>query len=173
MRDIDETISKWAFLTALKKAVDEELKLLRPEVDEHFIDCYESTHGKQYEVRMDGEDVGTLTVKLSKGTPYREYDHAVVTDTDELWTYQSKEFQEYVKKRTDEWLEENYEQIALDWFDETGELLDGMTLMQHVEPERPAAVTGTMARIDPMKVSAAMARNGLPVSLRGLLEGGE
>jgi hypothetical protein len=173
MRDIDETISKWAFLTALKKAADEELKLLRPEVDEHFIQCYEDTHGKQYEVRMDGEDVGTFTVKLGKGTPMREVTVPECTDFDELWmSRHGKEWEEYVEQRTNDWLHDNYEQLAIDWFDETGELLDGMSMVTHREPERPAGVVGTMARIDPLKVSGAMARNGLPVSLRGLLEGG-
>lgn len=172
-RDIKETIGAVAYLTALKKAVDEELKVLRPEVDEHFTKLAEEHGLKQAEVQLNGVDVGTITVKRTKGRPWHEWEAAEVTDLDELWhCYQSKEWQDYIDKRTQEWQDENREQLALDYFDETGELLEGMSMVTHRDPGVPEGISGTMLRVDPLKVSRAVTER-LPVSMRHLLEGAD
>ena len=147
---------------------------LRGRVDEALRDMYDATGATSFDVKLCGKKVGSYSFRKVKGTPTREYEVPVVEDIDELWTYQSSEWQAYVKKRTDEWLEENYEQLALDWFDETGELLDGMCMHERWEMGKPDGIGSSSLRVEPEKVWAVLQeRRALGDVAAGLLEGGE
>jgi hypothetical protein len=66
---------------------------------------------------------------------YAPYQVAEVDDVDEVWTasMNDKGFKAYVKERTDEWLEEEMGQLALDYYDECGKLVSGVGMHEYMK----------------------------------------
>ena len=70
------------------------------------------------------------------------------------------------------WLEEHLPELAVQYCTETGELLDGMAVVEREHPATPDTIRPNGAlRVKPEKVAAALG-NALPATIAGLLEGG-
>jgi hypothetical protein len=137
---------------------------LRGEVNGFFLDLYQHTGAVSFEVRVGGQKVGTYSFARVKGQPEREVTEVRVTDVEALRADKSDEF--------NDWLTAHLPKLAVQYAQETGELLDGMEYVTETIPATHDTIrpNGTM-RIRPEKVAAALG-NALPATIAGLLEGG-
>ena len=142
---------------------------LRGEVNGFFLDLYQHTGAVSFEVRVGGQKVGTYSFARVKGQPEREVTEVRVTDVDAMRADESDEFLDFVSR----WIESHLPELAVQYAQETGELLDGMEYVTETIPATPDTIrpNGTM-RIRPEKVAAALG-NALPATIAGLLEGGQ
>ena len=141
---------------------------LRGEVNGFFLDLYQHTGAVSFEVRVDGQKVGTYGFSKVKGQPERTVTEVRVTDMAALRADRSEDFNEWLTQ----YVAANLESLAVQYAQETGELLDGMEYVTETIPATPDTIrpNGTM-RIRPEKVAAALG-NALPATIAGLLEGG-
>ena len=142
---------------------------LRGEVNGFFLDLYQHTGAVSFEVRVSGQKVGTYSFSRIKGQPAQEVTEVRVTDVEALCADESDEFLDFISR----WIESHLPELAVQYAQETGELLDGMEYVTETIPATPDTIrpNGTM-RIRPEKVAAALG-NALPATIAGLLEGGQ
>lgn len=167
-------IERLAIEQAIYNAIGEDLKTgrtgnLRGEVNEVYLDLYQRTGATGFEVRVNGQKVGTYGFTKVRGQKERTVSELVVTDPDALATAYTDEYAEWLA----EWIRAHTEELAIQYCRETGELLAGMELVERTVPATPAGIrpNGTL-RVDARKVAAAMGHE-LPAYVAGLLGGGE
>ena len=158
------SIEKLTIAQALYKAIADEVSTknphsLRSEIDAEILDAYNTDGIKSRDLRINGEKVGTYTVRVKKAFTK---DRPVLTDISAFNT----------------WLNENIEYALgyalsqpdfVDWVVKQGELPDGYELDR---VEFPEAATGTTLKVDVQKVADAMG-NELPSAVAGLLGGAQ
>ena len=166
-------IERLAVEQAVYNAIGADLKTgnpdnLRGEVNGFYLDLYEQTGATGFEVRVNGQKVGTYGFAKVKGTPERTVTELRVTDHAAMVADESDEFLEYCSR----WLESHLDEIAVQYCAETGELLDGVEYVTETIPATPDTIrpNGTL-RVRADKVAAALG-NALPATIAGLLEGG-
>ena len=166
-------IERLAIEQAVYNAIGADLKTgvpdnLRGEVNGFYLDMYERTGATGFEVRVNGQKVGTYGFAKVKGKPERTVTELRVTDADALRADESDEFNDWLTA----WLTDHLPELAVQYAQETGELLDGMELVEVTTPAVPDGIrpNGTL-RVRPEKVAAALG-NALPATIAGLLEGG-
>ena len=166
-------IERLAIEQAVYNAIGADLKTgvpdnLRGEVNGFYLDLYQQTGATGFEVRVNGQKVGTYGFSKVKGTPEREVTEIRVTDHAAMRADNSEEFCEWLTR----FMEQNLEKLAVQYATETGELLDGMEYVTETVPAVPDGIrpNGTL-RVKPEKVAAALG-NALPATIAGLLEGG-
>jgi len=166
-------IERLAVEQAVYNAIGADLKTgvpdnLRGEVNGFYLDLYQRTGATGFEVRVNGQKVGTYGFSKVKGQPERTVQEFEVTDMKALRCWDSEEFHAYVAEFFDQHLAE----IAIRYAQETGDLPDGVELVEHTTPATPDTIrpNGTL-RVRPEKVAAALG-NALPATIAGLLEGG-
>ena len=166
-------IERLAVEQAVYNAIGADLKTgrednLRGEVNGFYLDLYERTGATGFEVRVNGQKVGTYGFSKVKGTPERTVQEFQVTDMQALRCWDDDAFHEYVAKFFDQHLAE----LAIQYAQETGDLPDGVELVEVTTPATPDTIrpNGTL-RVRPEKVAAALG-NALPATIAGLLEGG-
>lgn len=167
-------IERLAIEQAIYNAIGEDLKTgrtgnLRGEVNEVYLDLYHRTGATGFEVRVHGQKVGTYGFNKVKGTPERTVSELVVTDPDALMDDDNDAFAAWLT----DWMRAHMEELAIQYAQETGELLAGMELVERTVPGTPEGIkpNGTL-RVDPAKVADAMGQR-LPGYVAGLLGGGE
>ena len=167
-------IERLAIEQAVYNAIGADLKTgvpdnLRGEVNGFYLDMYERTGATGFEVRVNGQKVGTYGFSKVKGKPERTVTELRVTDEDALRADKSDEFNDWLTA----WLTDHLPELAIQYAQETGELLDGMELVEVTTPAVPDGIrpNGTL-RVRPEKVAAALG-NALPATIAGLLEGGK
>ena len=167
------SIERLAVEQAVYNAIGADLKTgrednLRGEVNGFYLDLYERTGATGFEVRVNGQKVGTYGFSKVKGTPERTVQEFQVTDMQALRCWDDDAFHEYVAKFFDQHLAE----LAIQYAQETGDLPDGVELVEVTTPATPDTIrpNGTL-RVRPEKVAAALG-NALPATIAGLLEGG-
>lgn len=166
-------IERLAVEQAIYNAIGADLKTgvthnLRGEVNAYYLDQYVHSGAKSFEVRVNGQTVGTYSFAKAKGRPAETVTEVVVTSIDALRAYDDSDFDAYCAR----WVLGNIEQIARDYFAETGVLPDGMAVMEHHVPEVPDGIkAGGTLRIRPEFVG--MARAAIEGNVIGLLEGEE
>lgn len=167
------SIERLAVEQAVYNAIGADLKTgnpdnLRGEVNGFYLDLYERTGATGFEVRVNGQKVGTYGFSKVKGTPERTVQEFQVTDMQALRCWDDEAFHEYVAKFFDQHLAE----LAIQYAQETGDLPDGVELVEVTTPATPDTIrpNGTL-RVRPEKVAAALG-NALPATIAGLLEGG-
>ena len=168
------SIERLAIEQAVYNAIGADLKTgnpdnLRGEVNGFYLDLYERTGATGFEVRVNGQKVGTYGFSKVKGTPERTVQEFQVTDMQALRCWDDDAFHEYVAKFFDQHLAE----LAIQYAQETGDLPDGVELVERTIPATPETIkpNGTM-RVRTDKVAAALG-NALPATIAGLLEGGK
>lgn len=166
-------IERLAVEQAVYNAIGADLKTgnpdnLRGEVNGFYLDLYERTGATGFEVRVNGQKVGTYGFSKVKGTPERTVTEVRVTDVDALRADESDEFNDWLSA----WLTDHLSELAVQYVQQTGELLDGMEYVTVTQPATPDTIrpNGTL-RVKPEKVAAALG-NALPATIAGLLEGG-
>lgn len=166
-------IERLAIEQAIYNAIGADLKTgvpdnLRGQVNGAYLDLYEQTGATGFEVRLNGQKVGTYGFSKVKGQPERTVTELRVTDEDALAADNSEEFCEWLAS----YITDHLDELAIRYCQETGELLDGVELVESTMPATPDGIrpNGTL-RIQPAKVAAAMG-GALPSVIAGLLEGG-
>ena len=141
---------------------------LHGEVNGFYLDLYQHTGAVSFDVRVNDQKVGTYSFARVKGKPAQEVTEVRVTDLEALRADESDEFLDFISR----WIESHLPELAVQYAQETGELLDGMEYVTETIPATPDTIrpNGTM-RIRPEKVAAALG-NALPATIAGLQEGG-
>lgn len=167
-------IERLAIEQAIYNAIGEDLKTgrtgnLRGEVNEVYLDLYQRTGATGFEVRVNGQKVGTYGFAKVRGQKERTVSELVVTDPDALLAWDDDDFDHFCAN----WILDHIEQLAREYAQATGELPDGMALVERTVPATPDGIkpNGTL-RVDTRKVAAAMGHE-LPAYVAGLLGGGE
>lgn len=138
---------------------------LRTEIDDSMIALYETTGADRVKLKLNGQEVGTLSLTFTKpkqGVEMR------VTDTKELveWLRTTNEGADVLSTIIcGIKLQEAIVNAAMDY----GFLPDGCAM---VEVNEPKHYKGTMLKVDGLKVARAMAGE-LPSAVAGLLGMGE
>ena len=168
------SIEQLAIEQAVYNAIGADLKTgvpdnLRGEVNGFYLDMYERTGATAFEVRVNGQKVGTYGFNKVKGQPERTVTELRVTDHAALMADESDEFADWLGR----YVTDHMDELAIQYATETGELLDGMAVVEREHPATPDTIrpNGTL-RVDARKVAAAMGHE-LPAYVSGLLEGGE
>ena len=169
---IQEQIERLAIEQAVYNAIGADVSTrdpdnLRAEVNAYYHDLYEQTGATGFEVRINGVKCGTFGFSKVRGQ--RAYTERVVTvtDVDALMADASEEFAAWLA----DYMREHMAELAVQYATETGELLDGMAVVEREHPATPDTIrpNGTL-RVRPEKVAAALG-NALPATIAGLLEG--
>lgn len=140
---------------------------LRHAADVDMVESYRNTGYKSRDVFVNGQKVGTYSVRLSKGKPQETKKRLVVKDP--------YAFDSYVKEQAmDEALE--YIHLVMDNFaafmlETYGVVPDGCEVVEKTIPEQPPTILGATLRIDPEKVAAAVS-GYLPTGIANLLGDG-
>lgn len=169
MNDIEQLAVEQAVYNAigadLKTGVPDNL---RGQVNGFYLDMYQKTGATAFEVRVNGQKVGTYGFSKVKGRPERTETELRVTDVDALHADQSEDFAAWLKEA----ILQDLPEYAIQYCAQTGELLDGMEWVTTTTPATPDGIrpNGTL-RVRPDKVAAALG-NALPATIAGLLEGG-
>lgn len=170
---IQEQIERLAIEQAVYNAIGADVSTrdpdnLRGEVNAYYHDLYEQTGATGFEVRVNGQKVGTYGFPKVKGQPARTVTELRVTDMDALRGWESDEFDDFVAR----WVGENLAELAVQYAAKTGELPDGVEYVTESIPATPDTIrpNGTL-RVKPERVAAALG-NALPATIAGLLEGG-
>jgi len=166
------SIEQLAIEQAVYNAIGADLKTgqpdnLRGQVNQHYLDLYEQTGATGFEVRVNGQKIGTYGFARTKGQPERTVTELRVTDHAALEADKSDEFLEWVSR----YITDHLDELAIAYATETGELLDGMEYVTETIPGTPDSIkpNGTL-RVKPEKVAAALG-NALPATIAGVLEG--
>ena len=170
---IQEQIERLAIEQAVYKAIGADVATndpdnLRAEVNQHYLDLYEQTGATGFEVRLRGQKVGPYGFSKVRGQKAYIERIVTVTDVDALRADESDEFNDWLSA----YINEHIDELAVQYATETGELLDGMAVVEREHPATPDTIrpNGTL-RVKPEKVAAALG-NALPATIAGLLEGG-
>ena len=132
---------------------------LRSTVDERILDSYRTDGVKSRDVRLNGEKVGTYSVRTKKART------DLIPRVENLDAYKS-------------WIVENMEQVIeyivrdskfLDSIVRDGEIPSGVVVDKIHFPE---CAVGTSLKVDVEKVAQVLG-DSLPAAVAGLLEGGE
>ena len=166
-------IERLAIEQAVYNAIGADLKTgvadnLRGQVNGFYLDMYQRTGATAFEVRLNGQKVGTYGFNKVKGQPEREVTELRVADHAAMMADKSDDFMAWCSQ----WLQDHMDELAVQYATETGELLDGMEYVTETIPATPDGIrpNGTL-RVRADKVAAAMG-NALPATIAGLLEGG-
>lgn len=169
-----EDLEKLAFAQALYQKLGEIVSTKDPDslrglADEFYREMYETTGAKSFEVKIDGEKVGTYSVRVSKAKPSTTEEHFTVTDEEKLSEWVSREINYDLAAS---FVFAHLERFAGWYFTETGEVPYGCELEQTVTLAQPARYSGGALKVDPMAVLGAM-QGKLGPSVAGILGGGE
>ena len=149
---------------------------LRIMADEEIVGNYRAIGAKSYDIHVNGQKVGTYSVRVSKERPQETKQRLVVKDPYAL--------EHFIQNNTvasvgdgEASYAELYAEAMLQNFAEYvlnvhGEMPDGCEMVEETIPAQPPRVLGTTLRIDEDKVASAI--NGyLPTTLAGFIGGDE
>lgn len=169
MNDIERLVIAQALLkTVTKYTSTRDPDSLRARADADMLANYERMGMKSVDLRVNGEKVGTYSVKVSKPTSTAKTSRVVVDDSEAAYRWaMTAAADEY-----EDWCIANIDRFCEYALSEFGEVADGA----HVETEetdaQPERATGTVLKVDPPKVSHALGVQ-LPYAVAGLLSGGD
>ena len=173
MPSIQEQIERLAIEQAVYNAIGADVSTrdpdnLRAEVNAYYHDLYEQTGATGFEVRINGQKIGTYGFSKVRGQKAHTERIVTVTDRAALLADESDEFNDWLSA----YVTEHIDELAVQYCTETGELLDGMAVVEREHPATPDTIrpNGTL-RVRPERVAAALG-NALPATIAGLLEGG-
>jgi enamine deaminase RidA (YjgF/YER057c/UK114 family) len=125
---------------------------LRTMCDHAAIDRYEAEGAKSFDLKLDGQKVGTYSVKVSKPKRATERTVLVVDDWDAYLNECCDELWSYVK----DVLIDASSDVLDAYFDETGDVPTWAHAETRRTPAEPPVVTGTTLRVDADAVAEAM-----------------
>lgn len=160
-----------AFAQAVYKSVSELVSTKNPDslrsaVDGYYYKLFRETGAKSFNVTINGEDVGTYSLKFSKEQPQQ-------TRT-ELEIYDFEELAKWFNDKTDEeiryYVALNLGDFARYCFNVEGEIPQGCRPKEIITASVPKHCIGGSLKVDSRKVAQAM-RGQLGRSVAGLLGG--
>lgn len=164
-------IEQLAIMQALYNVIGGEVKTgdpgnLRGRVNDIYRGYYEQSHGKSYDVQLDGQSVGTYTFPKTKAEPAKTVTTIEVVDYAMLRAYEDDNWLDWIGR----WTVEHIGELAREYVEQTGEVLPGVDVRVEEIPAKPAGIrpNGTL-RVYPDKVAQAMGPR-LGEAVRGLLE---
>ena len=171
MRDIE----RLAILQAIYKAVGEAVDTknpdsLRGQVDARYRELYYETGAKSYDVVMDGEKVGTYSMRFSKPTAEDHHIELAITDREE--------FDRYITDGVNladavEFVREHPMEFTSWMFETSGDIAPGCGVNETYIPAIDPQLMGGTLKIDQEKVIAKARQLVGADGIAGLLEGGE
>lgn len=138
---------------------------LRAQADREYKALYEQTGAKSFDVRVNGEKVGTYSIKVSKAKPAEEYKDLFVTDKGELLNFIAALPMTFL----DQFARDYYKYFAEWYLTKFGELCDGCVVDTITTPATEPAYMGGTLKVNAEDVANAI--NGLDIGIYGLLEG--
>lgn len=138
---------------------------LRSRVDRMYAAMYEDTGAKSFDVQVDGQNVGTYSLKFSKPTDGYEEEVFYVADYLKLADWASKVPERDIR----EYIASHLKAFAQWTFDATGEIADGCDIETVVTPAEEPHIIGSTLKID---TEAVIKAASLPPSVAGLLRDG-
>ena len=166
-------IEKLAFAQALYNSVGKLVSTkdgdsLRAAVDAEFKERYEQTGAKSYDVQINGQDVGTYSLRFSKEKPQESHTVRRVNDYEQL----AKWFNDKTDEEIRYYVALNLGDYANYCFRYDGELPDGCEPQEIITAAIPKQIIGGLLKVDGAKVANAM-KGQLGKSVFGLLGGGD
>lgn len=141
---------------------------LRARADADMLENYERMGMKSVDLRVNGEKVGTYSVKVSKPTGAAKTSSVVVDDSEAAYRWaMTAATDEY-----EDWCIANIDRFCEYALSEFGEVADGAHVVTEETAAQPERATGTVLKVDPPKVAHALGVQ-LPYAVAGLLTGGE
>ncbi len=139
---------------------------LRGQVDAEYRELFEETGAKSFIVNLQGEQVGTYSIRQSKPKPQTAKKVFSIIDKDEamgaFWAVPDKYIEEYAFQNAFSFLE---------WYSrKTGEVPNGCSWGEVVTLDEPAKYLGGTLKIDAQQVAQVMADHQLDSGIVGLLE---
>lgn len=144
MADLARLACYQALYNAIAPAVRSQGDGLRGDVDRELRDAYERTGARSYAITTDGVRLGTYTIAEAKAEPARVERYVELVDPKALREWESDDFNDYVSR----WIEGNLATLATAYFEETGDLPDGMAVREVEVPAKPASYKCGQVRID-------------------------
>ena len=141
---------------------------LRGAVDRGYKELYERTGSKSFDVMLDGQQVGTYSIKFSKPKPEETRQVFEVNDYEKL----ARWFDGLDAGTIADFAADNLAQFAEWALNKTGELADGCELAQVTTPATEKRYLGGTLKVDTESVMDAMGEL-LPPGIAGLLGGGD
>lgn len=141
---------------------------LRSAVDSGYKELYERTGSKSFDVMLDGQQVGTYSLKFSKPKPEETRQVFEVNDYEKL----ARWFDGLDAGTIADFAADNLAQFAEWALNKTGELADGCSLTPVTTPATEKRYIGGTLKVDTESVMNAMGEL-LPPGIAGLLGGGD
>lgn len=168
---MDEKIAYFAIEQAIYKMIAEDVSTknvgnLRSEVNDHYLDLYRSTCAKSFAVRLNGEEVGVASIKGAAPRRQKPSTAVVVTDEDALIANDDDDFNGFITQ----YVRAHIGEIAKAYYAETGELLDGLDVMDYEPPVEPAKPSVSI-RIYEDRVADVVGAQALGGIVHGMLGG--
>lgn len=138
---------------------------LRAKADEEYKRLYDESGAKSFQMRLNGQNVGTYSIRTSKAKPQEERLELVIQDKRELC--------EFISQQPVEALAQFavclFEQYAEWHWDNTGEVPNGCDIQTIITPAQEPSYLGGSLKVKPEEVAQAL--KGLDIGIAGLLEG--
>jgi len=141
---------------------------LRHMMDEDMVATYLGTGYKSRDVMVNGQKVGTHSIRMGGGKKAKKTKRLVVRDQHALENFIVKNEESYAEAYANA-LSRNFAEFVLRTF---GELPDGCEVIEETIPEVQPSVQGTTLRIDSEKVAKAI-KGYLPTGVAYMLGGDE
>lgn len=164
MPSVDE---QFAVAWALKQLLDRITKTgvqgnLRDQANEYFKELCDEDGKLGHDVCVNGVKVGRCTFSVKKGEPARTKRSIGIHDADKVLADDNPDFAEWLKRRVSNQLFD----YAIQYTEETGDLLDGMTVIEEEVPQTPDSVAPNFT---PSSISAEKVAEALGTDVGGLL----
>ena len=176
---MDNVVEQFAAVWALKQLCEKATKPgitgnLRDQVNSYYRMLYEADGKKGHDILVGGEKVGRYTFKETKGEPARTEQKVCIYDYDRVLADDNEDFKEWAAKRIHNMMFD----LAVQYAEETGDLLDGMSVVTEEIPEVPStiATSGAPNSVKPEKVAEALGprlNESMGATVAGLLAGAE
>ena len=138
---------------------------LRGQADRNYKALFDDTGAKTFELKIDGQKVGTYSIRQSKPKPSTSTTNLEVFDKAEA-------IRAAANLSTDVWylyITQHIEEFASWYARQTGEALEGSMWVKEISPEIPSQYLGGTLKVDSDAVTNAV--KGLGGEIQKLLEG--
>ena len=149
---------------------------LRGMADEEIVGNYRTMGAKSYDVHVNGNKVGTYSVRTSKEKPQEKKKRLIIKDPYALEKFIEDNINQCIKAEEMPYAElyaqamaQNFAEYVLEVY---GELPDGCEIVTDTIPAQPSHVLGTTLRVDADKVADAIS-GYLPTTIAGILGSGD
>ena len=170
-----DVVEQFAAAWALKQLVDKAVKTgvkgnLRDQLNTHFRTLYELDGMRGHDMFVNGEKVGRYTFSKREGEPARTERVVTAYDYEAILADDNEDFAEWLKRH----IRNHIGELAERYVRETGDLLDGVSVVENEIPETPAVVSqnGTPGGIKAERVAEALGpalNEGMGELIAGLL----